>query len=860
MFKEHKRILISVCIGIALTVIVAAITGSYKRKVLYEAKQYTLWSLFALVTSNIDASIEQNERLMDGWKYVLSQGDYDDDEFCQYIEKEKEIWNFTTFYFINNDKVLTYDGFRGTSTKDKAEIYGASFAGKFIITSDESPQTGEMETLYIMPIEGTYRNFEYTAIGVSYPETEMKALLSDGEYAQSCNLYVVDSDSGMIMFDSFTEDIDDTNVYEMLADAVFTDTNMMVFEASMKKLENRVEEIYLNDVEYYLIFLPVGFDDLQLVVLADKVNTDLNLDNGQLASSVMQAIVFSVLILIVLLLLVEYTIIEKKHRDNEIKYREAGFNSLVAHNNNAIVMYDINTRKLDYVTESVHWAFGIEPDKLKENYMSYQDCVVKQEDRDFILNAGNIESGGYRNKNIIFRNYITGEERIFDLGILRSNLPEMSNKCVMAFLDKTDEIKKEKEMQDLLEAAQNANATKSQFLVNMSHIFRTPMNALGGYIALLQKNIDNKYKVKEYADKLDLSYKDMLGLVNNLLEMSKNASGETMLDINEFSISEAIGVAISAIEFTAKNLNLTIEAKKHNLHTEMFMGDSGKLVQILQSILANAVQYNREGGHVWVNVTGEGPVVDGFQELRISVADDGFGMDKDTLDNLFEPFSVDITNSPEKMKHKGMSIMIAKSIIDVMGGTISAESTPDIGTTVTIRLKLKCIENAVAVNSEESIWITEKDKDGKENEATGVLNEVQKELRTDIKNLKILVVEDNEVNAEILIDMLEFDGASCEHAADGVIADQMFEASEVGYYDIILMDLMMPNRNGYEATDVIRKMDRPDAASVPIVALSANSYPDDIEKCFRAGMNGHAAKPIDLAKLEEAILKAVNSN
>ena len=233
MFKEHKRILISVCIGIALTVIVAAITESYKRKVLYEAKQYTLWSLFALVTSNIDASIEQNERLMDGWKYVLSQGDYDDDEFCQYIEKEKEIWNFTTFYFINNDKVLTYDGFRGTSTKDKAEIYGAAFAGKFLITSDESPQTGEMETLYIMPIEGTYRNFEYTAIGISYPEAEMKALLSDGEYAQSCNLYVVDSDSGMIMFDSFTEDIEDTNIYEMLADAVFTDTNMMVFEASM---------------------------------------------------------------------------------------------------------------------------------------------------------------------------------------------------------------------------------------------------------------------------------------------------------------------------------------------------------------------------------------------------------------------------------------------------------------------------------------------------------------------------------------------------------------------------------------------------------------------------------------------------
>ena len=213
----------------------------------------------------------------------------------------------------------------------------------------------------------------------------------------------------MIMFDSFTEDIEDTNVYEMLADAVFTDTNMMVFEASMKKLENRVEEIYLNDVEYYLIFLPVGFDNLQLVVLADKVNTDLNLDNGQLASSVMQAIVFSVLILIVLLVLVEYSIAEKKHRDNEIKYREAGFNSLVAHNNNAIVMYDINIGKLDYVTESVHWAFGIEPDKLKENFMLYQDCIVKAEDKDFILNAGNIESGGYRNKNIIFRNYITGE-------------------------------------------------------------------------------------------------------------------------------------------------------------------------------------------------------------------------------------------------------------------------------------------------------------------------------------------------------------------------------------------------------------------------------------------------------------------
>ena len=859
MLKKNKPLMPLVGVCVFILIVVGIVTSSYKQSVLYEAKKYNLWSLFYIVAGGVDDKIEQNAELLAGWKFALAQDKVDEKSFAEYIENQKEIWGFDTFYFITTESYCTSEGIKGEFTNEKVDIYGASYSGKYTITSEISPISGEYEDLYIVPITGTFKGFDHKAIGVSYSKSVMKNILNDGEYSQSCDLYVINPDTGKIVFHSLDEAIDFNNVYEYMEDAVFCESNYETFKTAMVNNESKVEVVSIDSTEYYVVYLPIGYDNLQLFVLADKDTTDVNMDSGQLESSVMQAIVFTVLIFFIIFLLIEQRRIEKKRNENEIKYREAGFDSLVAHTNNAIIMYDLNTGNIDFVTESAHWAFGIEPEKIKENFWAFRECIVKAEDYQFISEANDIEIGGYRNKDIVFRNYITGEEKIFDLGILRSNLPEMSGKCVLAFLDKTEEIKKEKEMHDLLEAAQTANATKSQFLVNMSHIFRTPMNALGGYVALLEKNIDNKFKVKEYVDKLNLAYKDMLGLVNNLLEMSKNASGETMLDINEFNLSEVIGEAISTIEYTAKSRNVIIEAKKHNLSADMYMGDSGKLVEILKCFLVNAVQYNRNGGHVWINAVGEGGAVDGFQEIRINIADDGFGMDKDTVEHLFEPFSVDITNSPEKMKHRGMSLMIAKSIIDVMGGTVTAESTVDVGTTFTIRFKLKCVDNN-GENSSDSIWVSEKAEDKQsDNIDQEQAKAPEKEERTDIRDLRILVVEDNEVNAEILIDMLEFEGAKCEHAADGVIADEMFEKAEPGYYDVILMDLMMPNRDGYEAAKVIRGMDKEDAKKIPILAVSANSYPDDIEKCFRVGMNGHVSKPIDLGKMVEEIIKVVNT-
>ncbi|MCR4901498.1 MAG: response regulator [Butyrivibrio sp.] len=851
MIKKNHKIIITLFVCMIITAIVATIAGKIKYNLLFESKQYTLTNLYAMISGNINSYISKNEDLLNSWKYIISDGKYNDEDLRLYIDDQKNIWKFDTFYFMNEEgDYITSEGEKGTFENNYLKIKAAAYAGKRSVVRETSPD-GKKQDLYISPLTGTYNNFEFDAIGIGIDMNVIKLLLTNGEYARSSNIFMVDED-GYIIFSSLSEDKYD-NIYTYVENASFSSSDFTAFKIALTNKGTDVEVIEIDNKPYYLCFQPINYDDYMLVVLDDKNQSDADMDGAQVPSTILQAVIISVLALSVLLLLYQYRNIERKRQEGEIKYREIGYNSLVGNTNNAIIMLDLDKDKPDFVSESVHWAFGLRPDEIRGNYKLLEELVIEDTDKTFIRDAKNIEVGGYRNKNIKIRNNQTNEIKTFDLGILRSDLAEMEGKCVLAFVDKTDEIKKEKEMNELLDAAQNANATKSQFLVNMSHIFRTPMNAIGGYIELINKNINNKDKTATYVDKLKISYEDMLGLVNSLLEMSKNASGDTLLDISEFDISEAVAEAISAIEYTARGQNIIVEAKRKNLISDRYMGDSGKLVEVLKSVLSNAVKYNRNNGHVWINVVGSDETADGYQEIDISVKDDGFGMDEETLKHLFEPFSVDITNSPEKMKHKGMSLLIAKSIIDVMGGTISAESKIDEGTAFYIKLKLQYTESHEP-SSDNSIWINEDayKEDKSENKET------DKNIRTDISGLNILVVEDNEVNAEILMDMLSFSDAHCEYAEDGVVADEIFEKSEPGHFDIILMDLMMPNRDGYEAVKVIRSMKKEDAKTVPILAVSANSYSDDIEKCYRAGMNGHVSKPVDFGKLEEEIIKAVN--
>ena len=256
MLKKNKPLMPLIGACVFILIVVGIVTSSYKQKVLYEAKKYNLWSLFYIVAAGVNDKIEQNYELMSGWRFILSQDNLDEESFVQYIDDQKEIWGFTTFYFINNEKYYTSEGGEGESANDKASIQGAAYAGKYVIVSEKSPETGNFEDMYIIPLEGIFNGFEYKAIGVSYAKSIMKDILNDGEYAQSCDLYVVNPETGGIVFHSFEDKIEFNNVYEYMEDAVFHESNYENFKAAMVNNESKVEVVSIDSIEYYIIYLP----------------------------------------------------------------------------------------------------------------------------------------------------------------------------------------------------------------------------------------------------------------------------------------------------------------------------------------------------------------------------------------------------------------------------------------------------------------------------------------------------------------------------------------------------------------------------------------------------------------------------
>ena len=580
-----------------------------------------------------------------------------------------------------------------------------------------------------------------------------------------------------------------------------------------------------------------------------------NIQNVEPVVIAAEIVAISIVGLLIIMLLNRLNLTQLNMKDSEIAYREWAFNLILHNSGNIIAIIDDKTMKADFLSSTVESSLGVNISDAKKDIKFMFKGVLNKNTNQIYEVISTLPTGQHLEEELEIRNIITGERHWFIMHVMHNTFDELQGKYAMYFIDRTVGRVHEKQMQEMLEVARNANAVKSQFLANMSHVFRTPMNAIGGYITLLRNNKDNPEKIAEYTEKIEYAYEDMLSLVNDVLEMSKNESGETQLEINEFNLPNIVKEAIEGVEFTAKQNNLSIFAEKRHLIYNTFIGDQKKIKDIIKHLLLNAVKYTPKGGKIWITITGETSKLEEYQDIRIDVTDTGVGIEEKYLRTLFDPFSESINDSAERMKHKGMGIVITKNLVDLMGVSISAVSKVGEGSTFTVVLKLRAVKLKEDEDKIETIEIFNSTIE-KKVEKPDFTNESQK--KTTIRGMRLLVVEDNEINAEIVVEMLKLKGANCEQASDGVEATKKFAENVHGYYDIILMDLMMPNMDGYEATKTIRSMARPDAKTVPILAMSANAYPDDIEKCYRAGMDGHMAKPLELNVMEREILKTIN--
>ena len=384
----------------------------------------------------------------------------------------------------------------------------------------------------------------------------------------------------------------------------------------------------------------------------------------------------------------------------------------------------------------------------------------------------------------------------------------------------------EKELEKAVLEAKNANEAKTRFLFNMSHDIRTPMNAIIGFSELLEKHIDEKDKAIDYLGKIKSSSNFLLSLINYVLEMARIESGKLALKKEVGCVTELIESLTDVFEPGVKKKFITYSCETDIQH-KYVIGDETKVREIFINIIGNSVKYTPEGGKISVSVKEEPFEKENYIAYRIIVEDNGIGMSKEYLPHIFEEFSREHTSTESKVTGTGLGLPIVKSLIDMMGGTIEVESQLGCGTKMNVVLPFE-------LASEKQI-LEEKQKE-------------KEKISDSILGKRVLLAEDNELNAEIAMTVLKENGLKAERAANGKQCMEMLKKMPEDYYDMILMDIQMPEMDGYEATKRIRNLD--DArADIPIVAMTANAFEEDRQKALESGMNAHVSKPVDMNML-----------
>ena len=411
---------------------------------------------------------------------------------------------------------------------------------------------------------------------------------------------------------------------------------------------------------------------------------------------------------------------------------------------------------------------------------------------------------------------------------------EIQTQAMKEMEESNKKLKKAKNITtEALQTAENANKAKTDFLSNMSHDIRTPMNAIIGMTSLIRHDAGNKAKVIEYADKIDISSQHLLGIINDVLDMSKIEAGKTVFKYTDFSILDFITElnAIFHSQIDEKNQTLTII--KENIRHEWVNGDQVHLMQIFSNLVSNAVKYTQEGGKIQFLVEECETKSSVYAKYRFLVSDNGMGMSADFKDTIFDAFTRAESSMTNKIQGTGLGMAITKNLVEAMGGTIDVESELGQGSCFEVLIDLRIAEDRFVSSAEQ----VEKDEP-----AGNVL-----------KGMRFLCAEDNELNAEILMELLKIEGAECTICENGKRVLEAFEQSVPGDYDMILMDVQMPVMNGYEATKAIRRSSHELAKTIPIIAMTANAFSEDIQHSLAAGMNAHVSKPIEMKVLEKTI-------
>lgn len=495
--------------------------------------------------------------------------------------------------------------------------------------------------------------------------------------------------------------------------------------------------------------------------------------------------------------------------------------------------------------------------KYRETFTKYATDYVTDEYRDGFLNFISPDAirMNLQNEPIIAYRYLVNRDGNVSYEMLRMagvRRPEdrgdhMVHSVGIGFTDVDSEtrrtLEQRKALIDALNIAEEANSAKTAFLSNMSHEIRTPMNAIIGLDKLALDEPGTPEPVREYLEKIGSSAQHLLAIINDILDMSRIESGKMTIKNEEFSIKELTDQVSTLIGSQCVDKNISYDCILEDGAAGYYMGDATRLKEIIINILSNSVKYTDQGGKIDFSVKRTAKL-SGKATLLFTMADNGIGMDKDFVPRIFESFSQEDMSSLNKYGSTGLGMAITKNLVDLMNGKIVVKSEKGKGTTVYVTLTFEIAEH--------------EEKEAAVGQGNKSAQSEQEEIS--LEGRRILVAEDMDINAQILLKILSYEKMEGQRAENGRIAYEMFRNSEPGYYDAILMDMRMPEMTGIEATVAIRALKREDSKSIPIIALTANAFDEDVERSMQAGLDAHLSKPLQPDKIFATLRKLIAKN
>ena len=818
-------------LSIALLVCLSLQYLSFVSKTIYAESTAHLEEVLHKSNNMLSMIVKKNISYLHVWNGFLSS-DPDDASTQAYLESAQQQLGFAEFYF------LSYDGNYMTPSGETGYLGLQSNLDELlsdqedVVLNTALPGQDPMLVFICPETKGIYRGFAYDAIAISHYNNVVMKTVDDSAFGGAASSFVIYPD-GQVVIENISEDSE--SIYNFIAIlqeySDFSEAQIQELTDDFAQGITGNREVTLDGTRFYMVYESTGIQNWILVGLVprDTVNAAMN----QLWQRTMQIVALVVLsIAAMVLLMVMHRGRTKLRRQNTaILYRDVLFEKLSQNVDDVFLLLDAQKHRADYVSPNIERLLGLTMKSVRKNI----GTLALLYPADFPGRTKNylegLACGDQREWDTEFVHQKTGEHRWFHVVAMGSEV-EGQIKHILVLSDRTADRQANQALSDAVAAAENANRAKSTFLSNMSHDIRTPMNAIIGFSDLLEKHIDEKDRAVDYIAKIKSSSSFLLSLINYVLEMARIESGKASLKIELGSYSELINSLNAVFEPSLKSKNLSYLCYNTVEH-DAILCDRTKIREILLNIISNSIKYTPEGGKISVKIEETPAPRKGFASYRITVKDNGIGMSKEYLPHIFEEFTREHSSTESHITGTGLGLPIVKSLVNLMGGTIDVESELGAGTITTICLtfELPTEEQLAAHQHKDEI--------------------LEQSLQT-LSEKRVLLAEDNDLNAEIVLTVLEENGIHAEHVKDGALCLKAVQNAPEDYYNVILMDIQMPNMNGYQAAEAIRALPGK-RGEIPIVAMTANAFEEDRRKALESGMNAHIAKPVDVSVLLETL-------